>query len=146
MPRYGRSGNFRGYVGACVDITDLLKKEEALHESEERVALAAEAAQIGVWELDPATKELWVSEKWRGLFGFGQEEEVSYEEFRSARASGRTGQSAMPSSRRRSRTKGAYDTEFRVVLAGRNSALDGGAGALPDPCRWRASAASWASR
>ena len=27
VPRYGPRGNFRGYVGACVDITDLLKKE-----------------------------------------------------------------------------------------------------------------------
>ena len=30
VPRYGSHGNFRGYVGACVDITDLLKKEAAL--------------------------------------------------------------------------------------------------------------------
>ena len=27
VPRYGPRGKFRGYVGACVDITDLLKKE-----------------------------------------------------------------------------------------------------------------------
>ena len=26
VPRYGPRGNFRGYVGACVDITDLLKR------------------------------------------------------------------------------------------------------------------------
>ena len=26
VPRYGPSGNFRGYVGACVDITDLLQE------------------------------------------------------------------------------------------------------------------------
>ena len=30
VPRHGPSGNFRGYVGACVDITDLLKKEQEL--------------------------------------------------------------------------------------------------------------------
>ena len=29
VPRYGPRGNFRGYVGACVDITDLLKKERS---------------------------------------------------------------------------------------------------------------------
>ena len=32
VPRYGSRGNFRGYVGACVDITDLLKKETELRE------------------------------------------------------------------------------------------------------------------
>ena len=67
VPRYGPSGNFRGYVGACVDITDLLKKEATLRQFEERVALAAEAAQHGVWELDTVTNELWVSDKVRAL-------------------------------------------------------------------------------
>ena len=38
IPRYGPHGKFRGYVGACVDITDLLNKEAALRESEERIA------------------------------------------------------------------------------------------------------------
>ena len=43
LPRYDAQGNFLGYIGACVDITDLLKKDEALHEFEERVTLAASA-------------------------------------------------------------------------------------------------------
>jgi len=67
-PRYDGQGNFLGYVGASIDITDLLRKEEALHESEERIALAAEAAHLGVWELNLATNDLWVSEQWRSLF------------------------------------------------------------------------------
>ena len=67
-PRYDGKGNFLGYIGASIDITDLLKKEEALHESEERIALAAEAAHLGVWELNLATNELWVSDQWRSLF------------------------------------------------------------------------------
>ena len=50
VPRYGSHGKFRGYVGACVDITDLLEQQKALHEFEERVTLAAEAAHLGVWE------------------------------------------------------------------------------------------------
>ena len=43
VPRHDAHGNFLGYIGACVDITDLLKKDEALHEFEERVTLAASA-------------------------------------------------------------------------------------------------------
>ena len=70
VPRYGPRGNFRGYVGACVDITDLLEKERALHEFEERVVLAAEATHHGVWELDTTTNELWMSDKARSLFQF----------------------------------------------------------------------------
>ena len=81
VPRYGPRGNFRGYVGACVDITDLLKKEAALHEIEERVALAAEAAQLGAWELDTARNDVWVSDKVRELFQLKPGEQVSYAEF-----------------------------------------------------------------
>jgi PAS domain S-box-containing protein len=43
VPRHDAQGNFVGYIGACVDMTDLLKKDEALHEFEERVTLAASA-------------------------------------------------------------------------------------------------------
>jgi PAS domain S-box-containing protein len=43
VPRHDAQGNFLGYIGACVDITDVLKKDEALHEFEERVTSAASA-------------------------------------------------------------------------------------------------------
>ena len=81
VPRYGPHGKFRGYVGACVDITDLLKKETELREIEERVALAAEAAHVGVWEVDTVTNELWVSDKVRELYHFDPKEEITYAMF-----------------------------------------------------------------
>ena len=80
IPRYGPRGKFRGYVGACVDITDLLNKEAALRESEESIALAAEAAHLGVWELDLTTNEVWLSDKERSLFQLN-DERVTYEDF-----------------------------------------------------------------
>jgi PAS domain S-box-containing protein len=81
VPRYGPRGNFRGYVGACVDITDLLEKERALREFEERVTLAAEAAHLGAWELNMKTNELWMSDKARELFGFAPEELITHKKF-----------------------------------------------------------------
>ena len=81
VPRYGSHGNFRGYVGACVDITELLKQQRALHEFEERVALAAEAAHLGVWELNTKTNEVWVSDKVRELYQFQPGTSITYEEF-----------------------------------------------------------------
>ena len=39
----------------------------ALREFEERVVLAAEATHHGVWELDTATNELWMSDKARAF-------------------------------------------------------------------------------
>src|SRR6185437_9442832 len=34
VPRHDPQGRFAGYIGSCVDVTELMKKEEALHEFE----------------------------------------------------------------------------------------------------------------
>ncbi len=43
---------------------------EATREGEQRLALAADAAALGVWVRDLVRREVWVSEHWRTLFGF----------------------------------------------------------------------------
>src|SRR5262249_40526018 len=82
VPRYGPKGNFRGYIGACVDVTDLLEKERALGQIEDRVALAAEVAHLAIWELETRSMDLWVSDNGRRLFGFPSEGVITYERFR----------------------------------------------------------------
>lgn len=70
VPRYEVPKNFAGYIGSCVDVTELLRKEQALRESEERMSLAAEAAGLGMWEWDLSTDEIWSTKTQRGtLFG-----------------------------------------------------------------------------
>ena len=81
VPRYDADGAFVGYIGSCVDVTDLLSQQRALHQFEERVALAAEAAHLGVWELDTTTERIWISDKIRELFQFPAKDEISYNEF-----------------------------------------------------------------
>ena len=81
IPRYDAQGRFAGYIGSCVDVTELLRQQKALHQFEERVALATEAAHLGIWELDTATKRIWVSDKVRDLFQFPPEGEISYTAF-----------------------------------------------------------------
>jgi C4-dicarboxylate-specific signal transduction histidine kinase len=78
VPRFDSEGQFIGYVGACVDVSDLLQKERELNESEERVALAADAAHLGVWQLDVTTNKIWLSDPARRLFQFGPEAEITY--------------------------------------------------------------------
>jgi PAS domain S-box-containing protein len=82
LPRYDTAGDFAGYIGACVDVTDLLLKDKALRELEERVTLAAEAAHLGVWELDTRTNGFWMSDQARSLFQFEPGTQVSYAMFR----------------------------------------------------------------
>ena len=114
VPRYGPSGNFRGYVGACVDITDLLKKDATLRQFEERVALAAEAAHHGVWELDTVTNELWVSDKARSILDLDGDA-PTYEDLQArVHPDDRAARDAVV--KKAIATKGDYELEYRVPL------------------------------
>jgi two-component system sensor kinase FixL len=55
--------------------------EAALRESEARINLAANAANLGLWIWDIPGDERWVTEKWRQLFGFVDSEPVTLDRF-----------------------------------------------------------------
>ncbi len=115
VPRFGPRGNFRGYIGACVDVTDLLEQERKLHEFEERVTLAAETAHLGVWELNTETKELWVSDKVRELLQFQFEGPVTYAEFKD-RVHPEDRAMTNAALERAIETQGGCEIEYRVLL------------------------------
>ena len=81
VPRYDAQGRFAGYIGSCVDVTELLNKDEALRESEERMRLAADAVNLGIWEWDVATNEIWVTNARRTLLGWPASGKVTFEDF-----------------------------------------------------------------
>jgi two-component system, LuxR family, sensor kinase FixL len=115
VPRYGAQGNFTGYIGSCVDVTELINKERALREFEERVVLAAQAAHLGVWEMDTTTNELWMSDGARTLFQFDSETRLGHAtvqdrvhpEDRALRDS---------AVKRAIETQSGYEIEYRVLL------------------------------
>ena len=53
--------------------------ETALRDSEARLQLAAESAEIGMWELDVESGNFWANDRARRLFRFGSGTEVSME-------------------------------------------------------------------
>lgn len=69
VPRYDADGAFVGYIGSCVDVTDLLRKEQTLRESEERMSLAMDAANLGLWEWNVSKDELWSTKARLARFG-----------------------------------------------------------------------------
>jgi two-component system sensor kinase FixL len=115
VPRYDAQKNFAGYIGSCLDITELLRKEEALREFEERVVLAAEAAHLGVWELDTATNDVWMSDSARALFQFDSQMPLNdaalqnrvHPEDRALRDS---------TIKRAIGTQGEYEIDYRLLL------------------------------
>jgi two-component system sensor kinase FixL len=52
--------------------------EAALRESEARINLATSAANLGLWLWNIRDDKLWVTEKWRTLFGFTESEPVNF--------------------------------------------------------------------
>jgi PAS domain S-box-containing protein len=75
-------GVFAGYIGSCTDITDLISKEQALRESEARIGLAAESANLAFWIYDAEKDTVWLSEKGREIYGFTPEEPLCRASFR----------------------------------------------------------------
>ena len=55
------------------------RADQALRESEERLSLAADAAEFGVWGWNILGNQIWGSERWLRLFGFVSRDHVSFE-------------------------------------------------------------------
>jgi two-component system sensor kinase FixL len=95
-------------------VSQLKASEESLHAIEERVALAAEAAQLGVWELDVATNQVWLSDKVREIFQI-EPDVLTYEAFEErVHPEDRASRHAMIESAVRNR--GSYEIEYRILL------------------------------
>jgi len=89
--------------------------EAAVRESEERLKLAAEAADFGVWMWTLATNRVWGSERAFRLFGFEPDADVSYEMV--ARRTHPDDRERVASAVRQAIKNGvAYASEYRILL------------------------------
>src|SRR5205814_1103714 len=115
VARHDAQGNFVGYVSSCVDVTELINKDEALRKSEERMRLAADAVHLGIWEWDLGKDEAWVTNARRAFWGWPASGKITLEHFISR---------VHPDDRNRIRQaiddaihKGKdYDSEYRIIL------------------------------
>jgi PAS domain S-box-containing protein len=58
---------------------DFQTSEAALRESEARINIATNAANLGLWLWNIPSDQLWVTPKWRELFGFQDSEPVTFD-------------------------------------------------------------------
>ena len=63
----------------AVIVEEEKRSKVALLESEERLILAAEAAEFGVWVWNVTSNQIWGTETWRRLFGFASGEDIGFE-------------------------------------------------------------------
>lgn len=67
--------------GIVIDITEQKESEQRVRESEERLRLAAEAAELGMWDLDLVTGLTVTSSEHRKIFGYPKSEQWSRAKF-----------------------------------------------------------------
>ena len=100
----------------AAQLTRQLQASEAdLRETEQRMELAASAADLGMWVWDIERDEVWMTDKRRALYGFAPSEKLDIERLRNV---------VHPEDRESVRvavdnalnTGAEYDTEYRIVL------------------------------
>jgi len=72
-PVYDRSGSMVRVASVVKDITDEKITTEALKESQQRLSLATESAQIGIWDLDVSAKKTYWDARMYALYGITEQ-------------------------------------------------------------------------
>jgi two-component system sensor kinase FixL len=97
------------------DVLRAARLSHELRESQQRMALATHAANVGIWVRDVVRNEIWATDNWRALFGFAKSERINLNGFleklhpEDREAVSQTLANALGGT-------GGYETEYRVVL------------------------------
>jgi PAS domain S-box-containing protein len=111
----GPEGDLRGFVKVVRDITARKRMENQLVEVNERFALAAEAAGIGVWDFDIAARSLHWDEQMFKLYGLDPRDGLQPYEIWAAAVHPDDRERTEREARQAIEGVREYQTEFRVV-------------------------------
>ncbi|HEY53308.1 MAG TPA: PAS domain S-box protein, partial [Caldilineae bacterium] len=73
-PRFDTRGKQIGVIQFLEDVSERKRIELALELNRERYAMAAEAAQVGVWDWDLVTNEFYLDPTIKAMLGYTDEE------------------------------------------------------------------------
>ncbi|WP_417448586.1 PAS domain-containing protein [Halorubrum ejinorense] len=68
-PVHDEEGSIRGVCGVSTDITEQKTRERTLQQIKDRLELAVEGAQLGVWDWDMTTDEVEFNDQWAAMLG-----------------------------------------------------------------------------
>ncbi|GAB3123713.1 PAS domain S-box protein [Novispirillum itersonii] len=63
-------GEIIGAVGVFQDITERKRILEAMEQSEQRLTIALEASNTGLWDWNPQTDAAYLSDRWKAMLGY----------------------------------------------------------------------------
>ncbi len=73
-PQVDADGTVTAAVGVFQDVTDRRAREQELHELSERLDLAIEGADLGVWDWDMTTDAVTFNDRWATMLGLSPDE------------------------------------------------------------------------
>ncbi|RFZ91289.1 PAS domain S-box protein [Mucilaginibacter conchicola] len=78
-PLTRKDGTVWGILNTALDVTQSVKDRLAVEQAEEELRLAIQSAELGTWKMNIGTLELTASKRFKELFGFYPDEEITYE-------------------------------------------------------------------
>src|SRR5882672_698415 len=104
----------------AVAIQDERRSKEALRVNEERVSLAAESAQLAMWDWDVANDRVWMTDEGRTFLGFEPGEPIHFSNLADLGGRVHPDDRALRATaiRHALETLGSYEAEYRVILPG----------------------------
>ena len=78
-PRFGGKGEYFGFVGSSIDITEHKRNQQELQNALEQVRLSKEAAELGTFDMDLEKGTMHWDDRCRTLFGISHHNTVTYE-------------------------------------------------------------------
>lgn len=115
-PRFDADGAFLGYVGSVIDIDERREAEQRLRDSEERLRLATEAADVGFWDVDLVNDLLIWPASVKAMFGISPDVPVSLDDFYAGlHPDDRDETSAAFAAAADPAARALYDVEYRTV-------------------------------
>ncbi|MFC5407788.1 PAS domain-containing protein [Larkinella bovis] len=75
-PVHSESGEVGGVFVTCTETTEKILNLKTLEESKAQLQFAIEAAELGAWDLNPATNRFTGNDRLKAWFGRRQEEEI----------------------------------------------------------------------
>lgn len=119
QPLRAADGSIEGVFVQGHDVTEQYQATRALREREERLRLAVQAVDLGMFDYDPRTGASWWSERMRAFFGFPADKALEREAFvERVHPDDRAAQAQAFASALDPAGDGRYVTEYRVVVDG----------------------------
>ncbi len=116
IPDKRDDGSIAGFYVLAADLSESKRSQAALAESEARLRLAIDAAQMAVWEMDIAADKIHFSPEMNRLLGFAPGETPSSDEIRSRYAPGQREKLRRIAAEALARGHCHAETELEVVL------------------------------